>query len=258
MTPRPLFALALILILSVPIYVWGIWYPLDVLPFDLPGSAVMVVIPALVASVLIYREKGMAAVAALWRRIFDVDRIRNVSWAMAALLTMPAAATAAYVAMRALHLPLPDQPSVDIALIPTALLFYFAGVALEEVGWTGYCTEPLQQRFGILIAGAIIGGVWAIWHLVPWIVIKGHTLYWTAGETALTVLMRIVMGYIYAHGGKSLFLATLFHATINVSFSLFPNAGSHYDPAILAAVLAAGMVTFASMNRALHAGRRTR
>jgi hypothetical protein len=49
--------------------------------------------------------------------------------------------------------------------------------------------------------------------------------------------MRVVMGWIYAYGGRSLFLATVFHAMINTSFTLFPNGGSHYNPSVTAAAL---------------------
>jgi len=49
--------------------------------------------------------------------------------------------------------------------------------------------------------------------------------------------MRVVMGWMYAYGGRSLFTAIVFHAMINASFSLFPNEGSYYDPFVTAAVL---------------------
>jgi hypothetical protein len=60
--------------------------------------------------------------------------------------------------------------------------------------------------------------------------------------------MRIVMGWIYAYGGRSLFLATVFHAMINTSFMLFPNNGSHYDPPVVAAVLIAMTVLVAAIS----------
>lgn len=249
MTPRPLVALALIVILSAPIYVWGIFYPIEGLPFGLPGTAVMIVVPAIVASFLTLRESGGAAVAALWRGVFDFDRIGSPRWTAQALLSMPAATVAAYVVMQAAGLPLPLHPTFNVAVALVACVAYFAAAALEEVAWTGYCTAPLQERFGIVGASIIIGSVWAAWHFIPWIVIQGHAAIWVAGQTAITILMRILMGYIYAHGGQSLFLATLCHATINVSFSAFPNNGSHYDPVVVALVLTAGMLMTAGLTR---------
>ncbi len=242
MTPRPLAMLAWTLLLSMPIYVWGIFNPIHGLPYGLPGTVVMIVVPALVASAMILRDAGSAALASTWARIFDVDRIAGYRWLALALLTMPAATVGTYYLMRALDLPLPVNPVVEAGALPFAFAAYVAGAAIEEVGWTGYCTEPLQARYGVLGSGLIIGAVWAIWHIVPWYIIQGHAADWVIGQSLLTVLMRVVMVYLYVHGGKSLFLATLFHATINVSYSLFPNDGSHYDPVVLFVVLAAAVL----------------
>jgi len=57
--------------------------------------------------------------------------------------------------------------------------------------------------------------------------------------------MRLVMGWMYAFGGRSLFLAVVFHAMINTSLRLFPNDGSHYDPPVTAAILAGMAVLMA-------------
>jgi hypothetical protein len=57
--------------------------------------------------------------------------------------------------------------------------------------------------------------------------------------------MRMVMGWIYAFGGQSLFLADVFHAMINTSLRLFPNDVSHYDPPVTVAVLAGMAVLMA-------------
>ena len=54
------------------------------------------------------------------------------------------------------------------------------------------------------------------------------------------------MCWIYANGGRSLFLAVLFHAMINTSYNLFPNAGSPYNPGVVAAavLIMAGTAAF--------------
>jgi hypothetical protein len=61
---------------------------------------------------------------------------------------------------------------------------------------------------------------------------------WVASQALGVVITRIVMGWIYAYGGRSLFLATAFHAIYNVAWKLFPNEGSHYDPLVTIPVLA--------------------
>jgi hypothetical protein len=242
MKRRPLLLLASTLALSAPIYGWGALNPVHGLPFGLPGTAIMIVVPAFLASLMTYHERGCAALVLLWRSLFDLRRVKSALWVAIALLTMPGASVIAFFVMSALGFPLPDKPSVTVTLIPITLAFFFAGAALEEVGWTAYCTEPLQHRFGVTGAGLIIGTVWAAWHVVPWAVLQGHEAAWVIAQSLLTILMRVFMGHIYAAGGRSLFLATLFHATINTSYSLFPNNGSHYDPAIVCAVLAFAML----------------
>jgi hypothetical protein len=245
MKRRPLLMLASTLALSAPVYVWGVLNPVHGLPFGLPGTAIMIVLPALLASLMTHQESGRAAFVHLWRGVFDLHRVTSPFWTAVALLTMPLASLVAFLVMRSLGNPLPDIPALDMTLIPIALVLYFAGAALEEVGWTGYCTEPLQHRFGVNGAGLIIGAVWAAWHVVPWAVIQGHAADWVLAQSLLTILMRVLMGHLYAAGGRSLFLATLFHATINTSYSLFPNNGSHYDPMTLCAVLALAMLLLA-------------
>jgi len=251
MRSRPLFMLSLVLALSLPIYVWGILYPIADLPLGLPGSVIMIVAPAVAATALVYWEARGPGIVALWN-VFDINRIKTFGWGAVALLTMPAAALASLAVMILAALPLPATLNFSVDEIAIAFTLYFAGAILEEVGWTAYATEPLQQRFGVLNAAVIIGAVWAVWHIVPWAIIQSHSASWLIGQTVLTVLMRIVMGHIYAEGGKSLFLATLFHAMINTSYSAFPNAGSHYDPVVLSIVLAAGMIAAAVLRWAFY------
>lgn len=236
-----------VLLISIPFYAWGVFWPVRGLPFGLPVSAVMVVAPAIVAMVLTRREADAASAWRLWRRVIDVRRIPGPGWFFAALLFMPATSLFSFVIMRVLSLPLPVPVSVSLSQAPLLAAVYFLGAIFEEVGWTGYATEPLQERYGILGTGLVIGAVWAVWHVVPWWLGQGHALSWVANQSLATLSMRIVMGWIYAHGGRSLFLAILFHAMINTSYSLFPNRGSHYDPSIIAAVLVimTGMIALA-------------
>lgn len=52
--------------------------------------------------------------------------------------------------------------------------------------------------------------------------------------------------WLYNNTGRSLFAVIVFHATFNVSFAVFPNYGSHWNPAVAGAItaIAALIVTF--------------
>ena len=234
---HPLRFLGWVLLLSIPFYVWGVFWPIEGLPLGLPISAAMIIVPALVATVMTWREQGRHAAVQLWRRVGDVGRSKGVWWASIAFLFMPAALVVSYGLMRLLGLPLPANVTVAFTQAPIMFTAFFFGAIFEEVGWTGYATEPLQERYGVFGAGLIIGAAWALWHIVPWWIVLGHSISWVVGQSLATVAMRVVMGWIYAYGCRSLFLATVFHAMINTSFTLFPNSGSHYDPPVVAVVL---------------------
>src|SRR6516164_5674334 len=100
---------------------------------------------------------------------------------------------------------------------------------------------PSLCRDGVIRAGLIIGGFWALWHVAMWWVGGGWEgqdhLVATVSQAVAIVLFRVVMGWIYANGGRSLFLAIFIHAADNTCWKLFPNDGSHYNPTAIAAVM---------------------
>jgi uncharacterized protein len=48
----------------------------------------------------------------------------------------------------------------------------------------------------------------------------------------------VITVWLYNGSGKSVFAAALFHASANVSWQLFPNSGSHWDPRVAGLLLA--------------------
>lgn len=240
---------------SIPFYLCGVLWPLQALPYNLPISAMMVVVPATAAAMLRRNDVAHAATPAT-RRVGRLprDSIKAI-WIAVALLTMPIATFIAYALMRLFGSPPPDPISIPLERLPFAFVLFATGAFLEEIGWTGYATEPLQRRQGVFGAGLSIGLVWALWHVIPWWLGQGHTLQWVIGQSVVIILARVVMGQLYAYGGRSLALATLFHTMINISWSSLPNGGSHYDPWPLSIVLAAVVGVFALLITKLPVGK---
>jgi uncharacterized protein len=69
---------------------------------------------------------------------------------------------------------------------------------------------------------------------------------WIAWQCIGTVGLRVIIVWLYNNTGKSVLVTILFHDSINVSEFLFPNYGSHYDPAItgILIIMTAVIVTF--------------
>jgi membrane protease YdiL (CAAX protease family) len=137
--------------------------------------------------------------------------------------------------MRLMGRPLPE-PYIPLLMIPVFFALFFIPAACEEVGWMGYAVDPLQDRWSALTTGLILGSVWALWHVVPWL--EANNLVWVAGQCLSTIGLRILIVWLYNNTGKSVFAAIVFHDMSNVSEFLFPNYGSYYNPVISGAITA--------------------
>lgn len=218
---------ALVFALSIPFWILNVLNPIELLP-GLPISALGAVIPALAALILVYKNDGISSVLELLKRSFDFNRINNKAWYLAFVLINPVIAVLAYGIMRAVGESIPNPAPLTIAIVPM-FLFFLIGALDEEIGWTGYITEPLQSRWGTLTAGALLGFIWAVWHFIPLIQVH-RSVEWIAWWSLGTIGLRMIMVWLYVHAGKSVFSAAVFHAMINLSWQLFPVNGSYYDP----------------------------
>jgi uncharacterized protein len=91
----------------------------------------------------------------------------------------------------------------------------------------GYAAPQMRDRWSALKAGIILGSAWAIWHSVTYIQAR-NTPAWIAWQLFFTVAARVLIVWLYNNTGKNVLAAILFHNMYNVSWSLFPNNGSHY------------------------------
>jgi uncharacterized protein len=241
----PLKFFVLVLVLALPFWLIGaLAQPLPA-PINLSLSSFSVVCPFIAAFILVYREEQAGGIGRLLKSVFDVKRIKHKIWYVPIIFLLPAIYLLSYGVMLLLGRPLPE-PHIPFLLIPILLVVFFILAVGEETGWTGYVTDPMQDRWSALTTAVILGLVWGMWHVVP--DLQAHRTWafigWQHGF--YSVVLRILLVWLYNNTGKSMFAAILFHAMDNVSFSLFPNNGSHYDPAITGAITAviAVIVTF--------------
>ena len=198
----------------------------------------------------------------LLRRSFDFRRIRAKRWYAPILLLMAGVNAAVYGLMRWMDMPLP-APQISVLAASLMFLAFFVGALGEELGWSGYITDPLQDRWNALQTGVILGLVSIVWHLVPLLQIH-RSLAWIGWWCLYAVSARILIVWLYNNTGRSVFAVALFHATLNLAWMLFPVDGSHFDMRLGGLVMAAvavmvtvvwGPRTLARYNSARSSGR---
>jgi uncharacterized protein len=147
-----------------------------------------------------------------------------------------------YSALRLVGVSVP-APAFSIGNVLTLFVVFFIGALGEELGWSGYATDPLEERFGALGGALLLGIVWAVWHYVPLLQIHrslGFIAWWSLD----TVAYRVIIVWLYNNTGRSVFVAALIHTMIDLTWQLFPINGSYYDPRVtgLITAIVAGVV----------------
>jgi hypothetical protein len=150
---------------------------------------------------------------------------------------MPGIMALSYLVMRLAGVPLP-LPQFSLLQALALFVGFFIGALAEELGWSGYAIDPLQDRFGALRASLLLGVVWALWHFIPLLEVPRSWTFiawWSLG----TVADRVIIVWLYNNTGRSVFVAAIFHAMINLTWQLFPVNGSFYDPRVTGLITAA-------------------
>ena len=131
--------------------------------------------------------------------------------------------------------PTPDFPAVAEAaqmgaplpvylLIAFVVVFFTTGPLQEEFGWRGYVVEHLQNKYSALTAAVIAGLLWGSWH-APLFFANRNEPYYTNpawGLMLTTLLVGIILAWIYINTNGSIFAAMLGHAMFNWSNYVFP------------------------------------
>lgn len=217
---NPYSFFALVYVFAVPLIALGfIVKTPDGTPLHLPASAIMFVVPGLVATMLAATKTGRKGVKTLWGQLRDKTLLARLPWYAAALVIMPAFAL---VTLALLPLFGATVPQITVTAAGLAALFavYYITAVFEEIGWTGYAFNSLQRQWGLVGGSLVLGTVWAGMHAVPWVQV--HGLVWAIGWAVFSIAIRVPMAWLYVRSGHSLQSVVLFHACINVVASIIP------------------------------------
>ena len=189
----PLAFFALVLGLSIPFWLMGAATDLQLMP-GLSVSALATFSPMVAALILVHRERRTAGVTELLRRSFDFKRIRAKRWYAPILLLMAGVNVAVYGLVRWMDMPLP-APQVQVLAALLMFLAFFVGALGEELGWSGYATDPMQDRWTALQTGVLLGLVAVLWHLVP-LLLMHRSPTWMAWWCLYAVAARILIVWL--------------------------------------------------------------
>lgn len=181
--------------------------------------------PAIAAIVVTALTEGRPGVRALLSRV--VRWRVPVPWYVVALglpaaLALLAASLSAWLGSAVLEFG--RLSAIDLVLVVLVLG--------EELGWRGYALPRLLERFSPLVAGLILGVIWALWHL-PTFFIAGTPQYQqpVVAFFIMTTAYSLLMTWIFLHTRGSVLIATFFHGAVNVAQGFFlagTDPGSRY------------------------------
>ena len=229
----------LVFALSVPCWLIGAATDRQLMP-GLSISALMAFCPMTAALILVHRERGIESATQLLKRSFDFRRIKALVWLLPVMLLMPGVSLVVYGLMQWSDTPVPAM-QLAIGCSFLMLLAFFIGGLGEELGWSGYILDTLQECWSALQASLVLGLVGAAWHLVPLLLVH-RPWAWIAWWCLYAMAARLLTVWLYNNTGRSVFVASLFHATLNLAYMLFPVYGSHFDMRIGGLVMAGAAV----------------
>ncbi len=251
----PLRFILLVFALSVPFWVAGAVTG-GQLTENLPLGALMAVCPVTAAAILVYREEGTVGVTRLLRRSFDYKRIKAKAWYVPILLLTPGVYALTYVVLGLAGSSVPNPQFPVLTVMAMIVSFFVLGLG-EELGWSGYAIDPMQNRLGAFRAAVLLGLVWAVWHYLP-LLQASRSAGWIAWWSLSTVALRVLITWVYNNNGKSVSAAAAVHAMTNVlwvgPFLDFGSGGYPYQAQAISALImaaAAAIVTVACRPRTL-------
>ena len=223
--------------LSIPFFVLGaVTGTVQIGALRLPVSAMMFLLPVVVAVALTWQAAGRAGAAALLRQV--VDRPAGPRrWYVIAALAIPLIAVASHLVARWTGQVDSTLP-LSLVAAPVVCLVFAISATCEELGWTAYATDPLQQRFGEVATGLGLGVYWAAWHLIP-LLQAGHPTWWIMGWFCGTVAARMLIVTLHNRTGGGVSAAIVVHTMLNVTSAYTPGLDEPVSTMVIGILTAA-------------------
>lgn len=195
--------------------------PFGFAPYDLLGHIVGSALPAFLVVAAVHGWDGVRDLARRTLR-WRVE----VRWYAFAIFFVPVASllTATALVGTAPLEALGDKwPLLLTVVMPYLLLALLSNLA-EEIGWTGFLFNRLQDRYAPFKASLIVWFPWALFHLPGFYEETGSVLgaLQLFGLFAIPQLCsRVLVAWLYNNTNRSVFLVGLFHSAFNTTTGPF-------------------------------------
>ncbi|MDQ0261355.1 CPBP family intramembrane glutamic endopeptidase [Sinomonas atrocyanea] len=187
----------------------------DLGPVMLAAAVAAPLVYALIAVAVIALSSGRAGLRDLWSRLF---RWRvGLPWYAFALLAAPllwAGVQGALSLTSDVYVPGIVTADDKAGLLVTALVAGLVAGFFEEIAWTGFATDDLLRRHGVVAAGISLGLLWSVLHLPLY---AGATYGGVPRELAVPVNLfawplpyRVLVVWAYSRT-RSVLIAVLMH-----------------------------------------------
>ena len=186
-------------------------------PYDLLAHLLGTAIPAFIVTAAL---RGTAGVREFVQRCL---RWRvGIRWYLLAILG-PTVVTLLLAVVLAGSAPLmavaENWPTFFTLVLPSLAFAFVLSNFHEEIGWTGFLFDRVQDRYSPLKAVAIVSVPFALAH-IPGFIVEGGSL--VDGLIILGVLFvpqlasRVIVAWLYNNTNRSLLIVGLFHSAYNV------------------------------------------
>jgi membrane protease YdiL (CAAX protease family) len=96
-------------------------------------------------------------------------------------------------------------------------IWILIGAAGEEIGWRSFLQPLLDRKYPIIISSLIVGLIWGLWHINHFI--NGPIFVFEF--LLFTVSYSIVIMFLLKNTEYSIFISSMFHTSLNISFKIF-------------------------------------
>jgi membrane protease YdiL (CAAX protease family) len=101
--------------------------------------------------------------------------------------------------------------------------------SLEEIGWRGYGIDSLNSKFNLWRTSLIFATIWSLWHVPAFFIKNGYFqqevwnlgIIYVANYFISLFPVTILINWLYIKNNRSILIAILFHAVMNISYGLF-------------------------------------